>query len=323
MSDAVPSRDADGRPLRTLAFVAAAGFFLFANVGCATFGHHESYPFSKPDPRDALPVNVTEIYTVACPDVISIEFRERPGWNVQVAVEPDGEIELGRIGRVRVEGLPIPEIGPRIAERAGLAPSSVQARVASYRSRQLYLYGQIGGNQRVLDYRGPETIAEVLKRAGVSETAALNQIHVVRARVAEGGKPDVYPIDLKEILNGKDDRTNLRVRPLDHIYVGEMPRAQLGRVLPPIVQPVYRLFTRWFGKIREPAPVDVSASEAPVNDTETPANSRRWRRRSALSQGANPDPAPPRNSPDVNRIEPYRFDGGAGMRNPSNTPGTR
>src|SRR5215207_9809814 len=66
--------------------------------------------------RDDLPVaNVPgSPYTVACPDTLDVTIAERPDASGPTAVAPDGTICLGRIGRLRVDGLSADQIGGRV-----------------------------------------------------------------------------------------------------------------------------------------------------------------------------------------------------------------
>src|SRR5438552_9181834 len=51
---------------------------------------------------------VAEHYLVACPDVLDIAVAGRPEISGRRPVEPDGCLDLGQLGRVHVEELPLP-----------------------------------------------------------------------------------------------------------------------------------------------------------------------------------------------------------------------
>lgn len=183
---------------------------------------------------------VAGTYRPGCPDVLEFTVAGRPDLTGQREIGPDGRVELGPLGRVRIEGLPLEEIGPRVAQEGGLSPERVQVRVVDFRSQPVYLIGQVMGQQRAVPYMGPETVLDLLKRAGgITPGAAPESVYVVRSRVAEGGRPEVFHIDLRAVVSGRDAQTNIRVEPFDQVFVGESRRSSLERCLPPWLRPTY------------------------------------------------------------------------------------
>ena len=115
-----------------------------------------------------------------------------------------------------------------------VARPEVRVRVAEYQSRHLFLFGQVHGLRHAVPYQGPETVTELLHRAGgLTPGAALSEVHVVRPNVAAGKRPEVFPIDLEAILLKQDRRSDLTLEPGDQVYVGETLRSSWGRCLPP------------------------------------------------------------------------------------------
>src|SRR5438445_2930970 len=53
-------------------------------------------------------------YMVACPDVLDLRVPAHPELSGRREIGPDGRIDLGLLGRLRVEGLPASEIAYRI-----------------------------------------------------------------------------------------------------------------------------------------------------------------------------------------------------------------
>jgi protein involved in polysaccharide export with SLBB domain len=155
-------------------------------------------------------------------------------------IGPDGRISLGAAGRLRVEGQPITEVTHRVAEFLGVPEGWVGVRVAEYNSQQIFLSGQVVGLQRAVPYQGPETILDLLRRAGgLTPGAAPEDVYVVRARIGEGRQPEVFRVDLKAILFRHDGRTNIVVQPLDQVFVGETCQFSLEKCFPPWLRPVY------------------------------------------------------------------------------------
>jgi protein involved in polysaccharide export with SLBB domain len=209
-------------------------------VGCATGGGHVDQALLADRGSAARNEGVAERYTVGCPDVLEVAVPDRPDLSGRRTVGPDGRIDLGALGQVRVEGRTVPQITYWVGQQVGLPPGQVRVRVAEFKSQQIYLFGQVVGKQRSVPYQGQETVLDLLHRAGgVMPGAAPEDVYVVRARVAEGQRPEVFHIDLRAILSGKDPSTNVRLQPFDQVYVGETRTARLGKCLPPVLRPVY------------------------------------------------------------------------------------
>jgi protein involved in polysaccharide export with SLBB domain len=184
---------------------------------------------------------VTGQYLIGCPDVVEVKLHGRPDHDGLKPVGPDGRIEMGAAGRVRVEGLTATEAAHQLADELGLAPERVAVRIADYRSQQVYLVGEVTGLQRAVPYRGPETVLDLLQRAGgITPGASVGEIYVLRAQVAEGRPPEVYHVDLKAIVERKDQETNLRLQPYDRVYVGETRKSCLAKCMPPCLRPLFK-----------------------------------------------------------------------------------
>jgi len=226
------------RRLSRRALPGAAVLALFLLAGCLSSSKHDDLPAPPPD----VSIDAAAVYTIGCPDVIAIAFLDWPEVSHSARVGADGCINVGNLGKIRIEGLTAAEAAAAIAERAELSARRLRVAVIEFNSRQVLVYGAIRGEPRVVDYHGPETVVELLERiGGLAPDAAPSEIHVVRAQVGEGVPAEVLPVDLEAILEKRDERTNVRVRPLDAIYVGELPRTRIGRAVPAIIKPFYDL----------------------------------------------------------------------------------
>jgi protein involved in polysaccharide export with SLBB domain len=178
-------------------------------------------------------------YRVHCPDVVELDVDGAAAWSGTRRIGADGRIALGNGQRLRVDGLTPPAVAAAVAERAGVPPGSVRVRVAEFNSQQVYLIGEVGV-QRALPYRGPETVLELLQRAGgITPGAAPGDVQVVRTHVADGTTPEVFHIDLEAIVLKKDQHTNVRIEPFDQVYVGQSRRGRLRPCFPPWLRPTY------------------------------------------------------------------------------------
>lgn len=186
-------------------------------------------------------VGVAEHYAVGCPDVLAITVAGQLGLSGRRVIGPDGTVDLGNAGAVRVEGRTPSEAAALVARRAGVPLSDVRVHVAEFKSQVIYLAGPGVGVPRAVPYQGQETVLDVLQRVGgVTPAVAPEEVYVVRSHVAEGERPEVFHVDLRGIVMKKDQHTNLRLLPFDQIYVGETRQGKLEKCLPGWLRPLYQ-----------------------------------------------------------------------------------
>jgi protein involved in polysaccharide export with SLBB domain len=178
---------------------------------------------------------VVEHYTLRCPDRVILDIARRPEMSGVRPLGADGRIDMGDMGRLRIEGRTLAETARLVAAAAGVDPADVHIAVAQYNSQQVYLFGPGITPQRSVAYRGQETVVDLLKRVGgIRPGAAPNHVYVVRPRVVEGKAPEVFHVDLRGILAHNDPTTNVRVQPFDEIHVGETRQASFEKYIPPL-----------------------------------------------------------------------------------------
>lgn len=215
-----------------------AGLCLLALGGCRAHVQ-KALLADLPPPQHQQEINAN--YQVGCPDVLAVTVVSLPySRNLRQAVSADGRLDLGTLGKPRVEGKTTAAIAAEVARLARIPPANVTVRVADYQSKQVYIFGQVTGLQRAVAYQGSETVLDLLQRAGgISPGAELEELYVVRSNVARGGRPEVFPVMLKDIVMKHDEKTNIRLEPFDQVYIGETRRSRFQKVVPPVFRPVY------------------------------------------------------------------------------------
>ena len=194
-------------------------------------------------------------YLIQYPDMLELTAEVRENWTGKQTMGADGRIDLGSLGRLRVEGQTVKQVEARIADVAGLPRQGIRTRVAEFNSQQIHLFGQVKGLRRAVPYQGPERILDVLQRAGgLTAGAAPDDVYVIRSRIGEGQQPEVFRIDLQAIILRNDGKSNIYVQPLDQIHVGESRQFTFEKCIPPWLRPVYEALVG----IRTP-PEDVRA----------------------------------------------------------------
>jgi protein involved in polysaccharide export with SLBB domain len=216
-------------------------------AGCVATRPHLDEALLATAPADAL--EVAAQYQVAAPDVLELQTAGREDLSGLRPIGVDGRIDLGPLGRVRIEGMTPLEVAQAVAREAELPAEMVSVRVAEHRSQQVYLFGAVTGMQRPVPYVGPETVLALLQRTGgITPGASVGNVYVIRPHVIDGGNPEVFHIDLEAILRRRDQVTNIRVQPFDQVYVGESKKCTFEKVVPPCLRPLYE---RAFGLRRD------------------------------------------------------------------------
>jgi protein involved in polysaccharide export with SLBB domain len=224
-------------PARLVRQAALSGLWLCLLTGCATLKPHQDALDTTRAPT-APTAEMMEHYRVGCPDVLEVVVVQQPAVRPRISVE--GRIDLGQLGQPRVDGLTCSEIAQTIAECAHVRQDDVQVKVAEFNSQEVYIFGEVKGVQRAVPYRGGETVLELLRRAGgLSEGAEPNDVYVVRAHIADGGRPEVFPIPLTDAGSVKDAKADLKLQPFDQVYIGETRQWGVCRALPPCLRPLY------------------------------------------------------------------------------------
>jgi protein involved in polysaccharide export with SLBB domain len=205
-------------------------------------------------------------YMLSCPDEVEIAVTGRPDLTGRKAIGPDGRVAWGPAGAVRIEGQTAAEAALTVAKSARLPVKKVQVRVAQFKSKVIYLSGQGTGVPRAVAYQGQETVLDLLQRVGgITAYAAPAKVYVVRSHIADGGRPEVFHVDLKAIVMKKDQQTNLRLHPFDQVYVGESRRGKYDQCLPPCLRPAFEALCGIKAR-KERGPTDfVAPMPRPVN----------------------------------------------------------
>lgn len=173
-------------------------------------------------------------YRVQYPDVLVIEATGRPDCSGRRVVGLDGSVSLTPQLSVAADGQRVGDLARGVARRLRLPEQAVRVRVAEYHSQRLYLVGEVDARQQVIDYRGPETVLDVLQRVGgIVPGAAVEDVHVVRPHVADGKPPEVFAVNLPAVLSRRDLATNLRLQAGDRIHIGQTRGSRMADTLPP------------------------------------------------------------------------------------------
>jgi polysaccharide export outer membrane protein len=162
-------------------------------------------------------------------------------------VAPDGTVNLGIYGRVRVVGMTLDEA--KFAIEAMLSTRFERPEVAvdvfGYNSKVYYVVTQGAGlGDQIIQFpiTGNETALDAISQIQGLSPSSSTRMWVARpgSNCQEGDQ--ILPVDWLSITQRGDTTTNYQVLPGDRIYVAEDKLVALDTALAKMISPVERLF---------------------------------------------------------------------------------
>lgn len=214
-------------------------------------------------------------YALAVGSVVSVRFFRNSELNDDLIIRPDGKISIALIGEVKAAGLTPTELEALLSKRyskaflsedqqsanvsdtavGNLGQSEVtvvvrefkipelKVSVSSSSARMVYVTGEITSPRPISMEHGVIRVLDaVLQAGGTLDTAELNKILLIRCN--ENQQPDVYAVNLKNILNGVEP--NFTLRPYDIVYV---PKTFIANVATFVQQYIHSIIPVQFNLI--------------------------------------------------------------------------
>jgi polysaccharide export outer membrane protein len=171
-------------------------------------------------------------YRIGPGDVLALRCSDQPRYNGCYTVLPNGCIVLPDIGAVAVAGLTTEQVAEKLRDLLGESAGLVFAEVVDYEHQRIYLIGEVHGGSRAISYQGPETITQLLRRAGgLTPDADPTAIRIHRLYGFQGAE-EIVAVDLVALFLENDQRQNVYVQPYDRIVVPRNRWASLRACLP-------------------------------------------------------------------------------------------
>ncbi|MEE8170052.1 MAG: polysaccharide biosynthesis/export family protein, partial [Phycisphaerae bacterium] len=178
-------------------------------------------------------------YRLAPPDAIFVSSAQAPEIDGEIQViRPDGKISMRLLGEVKVSGLSTQEIAHKLESlltRYYVRPQ-VSVRVAAYRSKHVYVFGQVS-RKGALPYTGRDTLLHVVARAQPTFLAWKARTKVIRPGPEAGSRHEVI-VDLDKLLTEGDTEKNFLLQEGDIVYVPPTPLAWVGLRIRELLFPV-------------------------------------------------------------------------------------
>jgi polysaccharide export outer membrane protein len=157
-------------------------------------------------------------YVIGADDVLAIVFWRDKEMSGEVAVRPDGKISLPLLNDVDAAGLTPEQLRERLTEAAGrlIEDPNVSVIVKTINSRKVFVTGQVG-KPGPYPLSAPTTVLQLLATAGgVLEYAKAKDIRIMRT---ENGKQVSYKFNYKDVIEGKNLKQNIELKPGDTVIV--------------------------------------------------------------------------------------------------------
>ena len=162
-------------------------------------------------------------------------------------VAPDGTVNLGTYGRVRVVGMTLEEakasIEAHLADR--FENPEVAVDVFGYNSKVYYVVTQGAGlGDEIFQFpiKGNETVLDALSQIQGLSGSQSTRMWVARPGANECGGDQILPVDWHGITQRGDIATNYQILPGDRMYVAEDKLVALDTALAKVISPVERIF---------------------------------------------------------------------------------
>jgi polysaccharide export outer membrane protein len=161
-------------------------------------------------------------------------------------VAPDGKVNLGTYGRVRVVGMTIEEARTAIQSHLSqyLEDPQISLDVLGYNSKVFYVITQgagLGDRVAILPARGNETVIDAIGLIEGLESNQSTRMWVARPGTNECNGDQILPVDWLAVTQRGDATTNYQLLPGDRLYVSEDKLVAVDTKLSKIISPMERI----------------------------------------------------------------------------------
>jgi polysaccharide export outer membrane protein len=159
-------------------------------------------------------------YVIGPDDNLAVMFWREKELSADVVVRPDGMISLPLLNDIKAAGLTPEELRLAVVAAAGKYVEEPTATVVikAINSRKIFITGQVS-KPGTYPLGGPTTVLQFLATAGGAlEYADTKKIVIVRS---EDGRTVTHRFNYKEVLEGKNLKQNIELKPGDTVVVPE------------------------------------------------------------------------------------------------------
>ncbi len=151
-------------------------------------------------------------------DTIDISVWRHEDLNMQIRISPDGAISYPLIGRMEIAGMTYPELMGLLTERisAYYVEPQVSINILEVSSMKVYVLGYVR-SPSVQQIESELDVVGALTKAGwITSDSRTDNILLIRGGLEE---PELFTIDLDQLLATGDVRQNVPLQKGDILYV--------------------------------------------------------------------------------------------------------
>lgn len=201
-------------------------FVVLSLPGCA----HQlvKNPVSLSDPRVQANAYPEKAYVIHAGDELEIRFFYNPELNDRVIVRPDGHISLQLIGELMALDMTPGALASELQQlyEPIIARTAITVTVRGFAAQRIYVDGEVN-KPGLFPLVGQVTIMQAIAMAGgYKDTARVKEVILIRRGPSRD--PLAIPINLEEIINGKDMRQDILLLPYDIVFLPKSPIANVN-----------------------------------------------------------------------------------------------
>jgi polysaccharide export outer membrane protein len=196
--------------------------------------------------QQALQTILSRVYTEPQVWVTLAELAAQQQIIGEHLVAPDGKVNLGTYGRVRIVGMTIEEARAAIESHLSqyLEQPQIALDVLGYNSKVFYVVTQgagLGDQVVILPAKGNETVLDAIGQIQGLQSNHSTRMWVARPGANECDGDQVLPVDWLAVTQRGDTTTNYQLLPGDRLYVSEDKLVAVDTKLGKIISPMERI----------------------------------------------------------------------------------
>ena len=168
----------------------------------------------------ASPLLAAKNYIVGPGDVLNISVYDNIDMTTTVQIAPDRTIVMPLLGRVAVKDLTVSQVGEKLTRLLAdgyLVNPQVNVFIKEFRSKKVFVLGQVR-QPGLIELSGPISLLELLSKVGGLEKDAGDTATIKRTLE---GKDQILPINLHNLINGRDLSQNYPIQDGDTVMVSK------------------------------------------------------------------------------------------------------
>ena len=172
------------------------------------------------------------LYRLTKSDVVDANFTFSPDFNQSLTVQPDGFVALRGAGTIFAEGLTLAELQLAMGDayRSFLHDPEITLTLKDFDKPYFLASGEVARPGKY-ELRGDLTVNEAVAMAG-GFTQQARHSQVVLFRRVSADIAETHILDLKRMLDSRDLREDLHLRPGDFIFVPQSRISKIRKFVP-------------------------------------------------------------------------------------------